>query len=303
MSDKRITKLSDNIYLVQDERAGRFPSCNGFLLTGHETVLIDAGMRAERIKELDRLKRIDILLITHSHPDHIGNWAVLKDRTVLLPLETPDAVKDLRLLGQRFTGTAESAAIWAQWAANTFGVQPLRDPDRRYKDGEVLDVGGAELEAIHTPGHLVDHYCFFERKSGILFTTDIDLTRFGPWYGNPESDIELFEASVRNVMSLPYKVVCSSHRPPIEGDATRYFESFLAKFKRHRNLVLEMCKTPSSLDAMSDASPIYGNSFQYEPTQKIFERAMILKNLNLLVRDGLVEKSNGRFLARSIPSV
>jgi hypothetical protein len=44
-----------------------------------------------------------------------------------------------------------------------------------------------------------------------------------------------------------------------------------------------------------DVSPFYGNAFQDKVAQRIFEGHMVSKNLALLVRDGLVEKSNGRF--------
>jgi hydroxyacylglutathione hydrolase len=295
VSEDFLKKLSENVYLVEGERNGRFPSCHGFLFTGSETVLIDAGMGEERIKAIDSDKRIDILLVTHSHPDHISNWALLKDRHILLPQETPDAVRDMKLLGERLAGTEEGGAIWVRWATNAFGLQHLREPDGRYKDADVLEIGGVELEAIHAPGHIQDHYCFLERKSGTLLTTDIDLTGFGPWYGNAESDIESFEASVRKVMSLFYNRVCSSHKAPIEGDATVDFKAFLGKFARQRNVVRQLCRTPSTLDEIVNASPFYGNAFQDKAAQRIFEGNMVSKNLELLVRDGLVEKSNGRF--------
>jgi hydroxyacylglutathione hydrolase len=295
MSANHLTKLSENVYWVEGEGKGRFPSCHGFLFSGRETVLIDAGMGEERIREIDRHKRIDILVITHSHPDHIRNWPLLKDRHILLPVETPDAVKDMQLLGERLVGTVEGGAHWARWAGTAFGLRPLRDPDGRYKDGDVLQIGGVELEAIHAPGHIEDHYCFLERNSGTLMTTDIDLTGFGPWYGNVESDIESFEASVKKIMSLSYKRVCSSHKASIEGDATADFEAFLAGFRRQRNAVMELCRTPSTLEEMVDASPFYGNAFRDKVAQRIFEGHMVSKNLALLIRDGLVEKSNGRF--------
>jgi isocitrate dehydrogenase kinase/phosphatase len=46
---------------------------------------------------------------------------------------------------------------------------------------------------------------------------------------------------------------------------------------------------------MIDASPFYGNAFQDKAAQRIFEGNMISKNLDLLARDELVEKTNGWF--------
>jgi hydroxyacylglutathione hydrolase len=290
-----VRQLADSVYFVRGEGDGRFPSCHGFLLSGKETVLIDAGIGEAKIREIDREKHIDILMISHSHPDHIRYWHLLHDRYILLPQQTPDVVQDLQLLGERFTGSSEGGTIWADFVRDRLGVRPLREPDGRYAEGDVLEIGGAELEAIHTPGHLDDHYCFLERKTGTLFATDIDLTSFGPWYGNPESDIEMFEDSVKKVMAMPCNRVCSSHKEPIEGRAATEFEAFLKAFCRQSRQVLELCDRPSSLEDLVEASPFYGNGLPNKSIQQIFEGNMISKNLALLVREGRLQESNGRY--------
>lgn len=180
-----IHPVAPNVFLAAGPGAGRFPYCNAFLLTGDRTVLIDTGIGERRIREIDRRQRIDTLVISHSHPDHLLAWHGLRDRELLLPVQTPDSVHDLREMGLRFTGTPADADYWATMAQNDLGLHPLRPPDRRFADGERLDFGAVQLEAIHAPGHLDDHYCFFETRSGTLFSIDIDFTGFGPWYGSP----------------------------------------------------------------------------------------------------------------------
>jgi glyoxylase-like metal-dependent hydrolase (beta-lactamase superfamily II) len=192
-------------------------------------------------------------------------------------------------------GTDEMGSYWAQEPAKLFGIHAMRDPDGRYADDDVLDLGGAKLQAIHTPGHLKDHYCFLEQNTGTLLSTDIDLTSFGPWYGNPECDIEVFEQDVKKIMELSYKRVCSSHREPIEGDATDQFNAYLQVFERHRRMVLDLCDPPHSLEEMVEASPFYSNKLWDRAIQQTMERAMIRKNLELLVKDGLIQELNGKY--------
>jgi glyoxylase-like metal-dependent hydrolase (beta-lactamase superfamily II) len=297
-----LIELAEDFYFVRGDNGGRFPSCHGFLFTKGETVLIDAGIGEDNIKELDRRMRIDTLVISHSHPDHIRDWHLLADRRLLLPADTPDSAMDLQLLGERFTGSPERGQYWARVVHDVWGIHPLREPDGRFGDGDVLEVGGAELEAIRVDGHIDDHYCFFERRSGVLLTTDVDFTSFGPWYANPESDIETFQAGVRRLMAIPYRRVCSSHRRPLEvGDATPYFEAFLMGFDRHRSKVWELCESPISLEELVAASPFYGNGMPDKRLQNIFEANMIAKNLALLVRDGLIVQSNGKYVRASAP--
>lgn len=288
-------KLADNFYFVEGKNRGRFPSCNGFLLTNKETVLLDSGMGEEKIRAIDREHRIDVLIVSHSHPDHVRYWHVLKDRHILMPQETPESITDFQLLGKRFTGSEEAAAHWIRLAVDRFGVRPMRLPDGRFGDGEVLKLAGAEIEAIRAPGHVDDHYCFLERKSGTLLSTDIDFTSFGPWYGNPESDVEMFRESVKKIMKLPYRRVCSSHKPPIEGDAEDLFQAYLDAFDRQKRIVLELCERPVTLQAMVEASPYFRNGIPEPVVQHAFEEQMISKNLVLLIKEGLVEESQGHY--------
>lgn len=258
-------------------------------------MLIDAGIGAKRLCEIDRQFRIDILLITHSHPDHIRHGFCLSDRHILMPRETPESICDLTLLGERFMGTKKAGIEWAEFVHQEFGVRALRLPDDRFGHGDVLEIGGCRLEAIHAPGHLNDHYCFLEHNSGTLITTDIDLTSFGPWCGNPESDFETFRESIRRVMSVDHRRVCSSHKAPIEGTGRKSFEKFLNCFDRQKNLVLELCSVPSTLDELAKKSPFYNNTMKYKNVQYLFERQMISKHLSVLCKEGLVTQTDGLY--------
>jgi hydroxyacylglutathione hydrolase len=290
-----IIELSNDLYVINGDNKARFPFCNAFLITGSETVIIDAGIGNDRLRQIDQKTRIDRVIISHPHPDHISGFGMLKDRHLMLPKETTDAVNDLLTLGTRFTGSPENGAWWAEFIGKALGIEPLRDPDSRYENGDMLDFGSVQLEAIHAPGHLNDHYCFFDHKSKTLLTTDIDFSSFGPWYGNPECAIEPFVKSIHEIMTLPYQRICSSHKPPMEGDATEAFVQFLDMFDRQRKLVLGLCEQATTLEEMVETSPFYSNKLKGTIIQDVFEKNMIEKNLELLVRDGLIISENGAF--------
>jgi glyoxylase-like metal-dependent hydrolase (beta-lactamase superfamily II) len=290
-----LVHLTANLYVVPGPGQSRFPYCNSFLIDGHETVMIDAGVGVERLRAFDRIKRIDILIISHSHPDHIIAWHVLKDRFIFMPSETPDSVADIYKLGLRFTDTQAKAKHWAHRVGRELGVQPLRMPDGRYGDGDVFEVAGVKLQAIHAPGHLDDHYCFLETKSGTLLTTDIDFTGFGPWYGNPECDIEQFKQSIYKVMEFPHQRVCSSHKPAYTGNAMGLFETYMGIFDRQAQAVLDLCDSGRSLDEMVAESPFYRNKAPDKIVQNIFEEQMIAKNLEILMKQGRVEEKGSLY--------
>lgn len=291
----RIVMLAENFYLVTAPNQSRFPYCNTFLFTGRQNVLIDAGLDPQTLAEIDGQIRIDQLIFSHSHPDHMISWHLLKDRFIALPAETPDAVKDLHQLGRRFMGCEQKADYWAEKLAQGLGLQPLREPDYRFSDGYVFDIGDFSIEAVHAPGHLDDHYVFFERKHGILLSGDIDFSSFGPFYGQPECDIERFKQSIGKVMALPYQLVCSSHKAPIRGDAGPLFHRFLAGFEIHQEKIAAVCDSLLTLDQITAKSPLYQQRMPDKVFQYTFEKGMIQKSLPYLIRSGRLTKIGGRY--------
>ncbi len=295
LSDK-ITELAPGFYLIPGPNTSRFPYCNTFLLTGKETVLIDAGFNPETIIEIDRIKKIDTLIISHSHPDHILNWDLLKDRHLIFPFETPDSVHDLDTLGNRFMGNKENGKVWAQIVGQTLGMKALREPDQRFKDNDILTFPDFKLKAIYAPGHLSDHYCFLELNTGILLTSDIDFSGFGPFYGQSECDIKLFKKTINKVMEQPYTSLCSSHKGPMTGNTSHEFKKFLAGFDRHSNVFLNICKTPHTIDAITAKSPLYNDKMPFKIFQETFEKGMISKSIQLMVENGLMIETPHGFL-------
>lgn len=145
------------------------------------------------------------------------------------------------------------------------------------------------FRAIHTPGHLADHYCFFEESRGILLTFDIDLTPFGPWYGHVECDLDDFCASLHKILELAPRMVASSHRHPITSDVEMEIASFDAVFVRRNRKILEMLDGKALRpEAMAAFSPIYGLKDSNSALFHYFESRMIEKHLELLSRRGLV---------------
>lgn len=289
--------LAKDLFWVKAPGNGKFPFCNGFLLTGDDTVLVDAGLGSDTILELDKKYRIDTLLISHSHPDHIMSWHCLDDRKIVMPNETPEVICDLDKLGFRFTGTVEKAKSWKARVADGLGLKPMRLPDERYSSGDTVGNDRVALEAIHAPGHLNDHYCFFHRESKTLLSTDIDFDSFGPWYGNPECSIELFKQSIETVRSFPYQTVCSSHKPPMNREMGEIaFEAYIALFDTQKERVLKLCDTPKTLEELIACYPFYRDKMKDKKVQAIFEEMLIYKNLELLLNEEKIAQKGNQYV-------
>ena len=83
-------------------------------------------------------------------------------------------------------------------------------PARLLEDGDVIDLGGRHIEAVHTPGHSPGHLCYYERERGYLFTGDI--VSEGTLYASyPSTDPEAYLASVEKISALPVGRVLPAH--------------------------------------------------------------------------------------------
>ena len=118
---------------------------NVFLLVDAETkraAIIDPGIESEGLLETIQREhwRLDYIINTHGHFDHVFGNAFFKGRTgaELLIHEA-----DLPLLER----LVENSMVFG------FRPSPSPRPDRFLKEGDVLKLGGLELGVLHTPGH------------------------------------------------------------------------------------------------------------------------------------------------------
>ncbi|BCW34363.1 Zn-dependent hydrolase [Arthrobacter sp. StoSoilA2] len=166
--------VDNNVWIVGDEQ---------------ECVIIDAPHDAQAIIEQVQGRKVLAILLTHAHNDHIG--AVR---------EVADAVQAPIYLHP------EDLVLWEQ-------VYPDTTPDKYLSDGDVFTVAGAELRAIHTPGHSPGSTCFLLEEQDTVFTGDT-LFNGGPGAtGRSYSDYPTILASIRErLLTLPaHTVVRTGH--------------------------------------------------------------------------------------------
>jgi len=149
-----------------------------------ECVIIDSPHDASAIISQVRGRQVKAILLTHAHNDHIG-----------AALEVAEAVDAPIFLN------AEDLMLWEQ-------IYPDARPHHFLADGDVFQVAGAELTAIHTPGHSPGSTCFHLESEGTVFTGDT-LFNGGPGAtGRSFSDYPTILASIRNrLLTLPAETV------------------------------------------------------------------------------------------------
>ena len=181
-----VGELQANCYLVTDEEAGA-------------ALLVDTGAphrELEREIEMFGGDKLQYILLTHGHFDHIGYTAALKQqypqvKIVISEKDAPFTHRDDLNLSLFFEGTL-----------------PHFDADILVKDGDRLPFGSGTIEVIATPGHTAGGVCY--RIDDSLFTGDTLISLTTGRTDFPTGNTREMLRSIKRLAAIPgdLKVYC-----------------------------------------------------------------------------------------------
>lgn len=200
-------------------QAGEVLGCNVYLVhDADEWLLIDIGYEEtvedfiEIIRQLDfPLAQCKTLVATHADVDHIQGLAKAKQILKTTVTAHPKAVKPLET-GDTLITLAE---IEAQGLKMTM---PPVTIEHQVNDGDIIRVGGLELEVWYTPGHTDSQLAF--RCGDVLLSGD-NIYRdgcIGAIDAHHGSDIKSFVASLERIRDSDVPWLAPSHGPMFRND-------------------------------------------------------------------------------------
>jgi glyoxylase-like metal-dependent hydrolase (beta-lactamase superfamily II) len=204
----RLREIDSGIFCIKIPQPF-YPDTNVFLITGEALTLIDAGfpgqetvtILSDSLKHLGySLQELSTIIYTHPHVDHLGGGIFINQEVKVKNIGyrgqpsgeeenfesfTANARKDHLEIG-RYVLEGDLPGIGKEELFNYIetyfpqvgGLAGIID----VKDGETLDLGGAKLNVIHTPGHSSYHICLYEPARGILFSGDLLIGRLPPLF-------------------------------------------------------------------------------------------------------------------------
>ncbi|UCG04523.1 MAG: MBL fold metallo-hydrolase [Candidatus Heimdallarchaeota archaeon] len=279
----QLHRITDNIHLVQGKNNGKFPFSHSILISGDskETILIDTGCGIENLKSLKDEFQINCVINSHTHPDHsAGNW-LFRNNTeeIMVPVEGFKTSGNIFALSNRFTEPGEIAKYWRNHVPRIMGMKNCT-PTQSFDHKSVFIFENVKLLPIYTPGHTIDHYCFYEPNDKILFSFDIDLTSFGPWYGHRESSIPQFKESITRLKELEINTLVSSHKGILTENIQDQLDSFYAKFEERKRKISTLFQNGAlTINQLVEEKPIYGEFPYAKPLLRYWEIQMIKKHL------------------------
>ncbi len=292
-SDQRIGRST----VLYGADGGKYPDANALLVEGRDAaLLIDPAVG---LHGRPTLPRVDHVLNSHAHEDHVAGNGLFPDVPVYAHALDVAGIRSLDGLMAVYGMPPEIEAAFRPVVVERFRYAPRPDA-RALADGQVFELGGARVRVVHLPGHTRGHCGFFVEPDGALYVSDIDLSSFGPYYGDASSSLEDFERSLAAVADIEARwYVTSHHVGAVEGRAAflERLARFGAKIVERERRLLAFLAEPRTLD------DVVAHRFVYRPGDAVpfadaVERRSMAQHLERLARHGRVtEVEPGRWRA------
>jgi len=146
-----------------------------YLVSGERySALIDSGPSNGSPRVLEFIKGLGLgvnyIILTHVHIDHGGGAGVLSDALGSRVFVHPRGLKHVVDPSFLWEQSRQALGPVALYYGEPTPVESSRAS--QVDDGVLVDLGGATLKIIHTPGHASHHLSVYLVEEGLMFTGD-----------------------------------------------------------------------------------------------------------------------------------
>jgi glyoxylase-like metal-dependent hydrolase (beta-lactamase superfamily II) len=278
------------VTVLYGEHRGRYPHGNTLIVRGRDhSLAIDPSLGV--VARGAPPPRVDRVLHSHCHEDHIAGSFLYRDVDWLFHEADLPGIGSLDALMDLYGYPEPIRSTWSKLVVERFHFTPRADAVA-FRGGDVFDLGGVTVEAIHAPGHTRGH-CFFRiEPAGLVYLADVDLSSFGPYYGDAWSDLEDFERTLVMAREIDARFYATFHHIGVIEGRAGYLERldrFAAVIADRERRLLEYLAEPRTLE------DIVAHRFVYRPRDPVpfadgVERRSMSQHLVRLARAGRVHE-------------
>lgn len=288
-------QLSARVSVLVGDANGGYPSGNSVVIRGDgESVIIDPSVTV--VAKGGAPVAIDAMITSHGHEDHLPGTGLFTEARVHVHEADRHVLGDVNHMLDAYQLTGDAREEFRTQIITEFNFATRPDAEG-FHDGHVWNLGGVDVEAVHLPGHTAGH-SGFRISDGVFFLSDIDLTGFGPYYGDTWSSLDDFESSLVKVRDEDAAFYVTFHQKGvIEGRET--FLSMLDDYhsvieRRHKNM-LEFLAEPRTIAEMVSHRFVYRPHVELAFCDSIEKRTAELHVARMVERGEATEVAPGRY--------
>lgn len=229
---------------------------NAYVLGENEAVLLDPAARSPELDSLADVRGVAHLLVTHTHPDHVGGVAEYASRT--------------------------DATVWAHADHRDRFVQASGiEPDRAFENGTRIGGENGDATVLETPGHAPDHVSL-ATDEGIL-VGDLAVATGSVAITADEGHVRKYLDSLRRLYGMGSEKLLPGHGPVIDGPCDALERLIEHRLEREERVLAAVRGGAHGLGAITDAA--YGKDVS--SVRDLAERT-VAAHLEQLAREGEV---------------
>ena len=246
---------------------------NTYLVADREMALIDPGSgdpdEVAHLFELIEMlasdqRRVQVVLLTHHHPDHVAGLDAVRARYRVKVGAHPETARHVRV-------------------------------DFTIADGQWIPLAHAlddwNLRAVHTPGHARGHLCFFHPRTRSLFSGDHVVGGTGTVIVDPpDGDMADYLRSLDRLMALGATTLFPGHGAPQGGVERRLRDLKAHRLTREAKVTAALAATPRTVAELVERA--------YDDTARAlwpYAERSLLAHLLKLESEGLARREGERW--------
>ncbi|MHA1269459.1 MAG: MBL fold metallo-hydrolase [Candidatus Helarchaeota archaeon] len=314
-------EIYNNIKIIKGKFNSKFPYCRTILIDDkNEKAIIDPGAGREILINLLKNYKPKYVYNTHYHYDHIHyNYLFYRSKIFLNKIEAECFINRINILKRVGIFEVYGQKSIDDWIFYTKQVNTKKTPyspsrnhawylstcrlNGTYEYNERIKCGSIEFEFIHTPGHSAGFCCVLFPNEELIYTGDIDLTSFGPWYAGTDADIDDFIQSSWKIAKLDVKYYVTGHEMGTftHDGFIKELELYLRKIDLRDEKILNIINQNDSMsvDEITDLGLIYGGPrYLIDPWVYAWEKVSIKKHLKRLEKMNKIIKIDNKYVIK-----
>ncbi len=312
-----VTEVYPNIYWLSTPLPFRLRSINLWLLKdGDGWAIIDCGYQREDVQKQWKQvwesmlgdRPVRQIIVTHFHPDHMGNSGWLSDIWGVKPQmsETEWEFANLAVKDQNTDDLDELAVFYAQHGLDADRIERIHQEFILYSkgvsvpphydrlvDGQRTSIDGKQWQVLIGHGHSPEHICLYCDQIGVMISGDQILPEITPnvsvWpCSADENPLQGFIDTMDRFKPILREdtLVLPSHRKPFTGVHTRFDELEHHHHERLGKVMAAIDNGITAADLLRHLFPV-----ELDGHQIVFAMNEALAHLNYLMYEGRLKRT------------